>query len=96
VLFEGFIADQQGLEVELFVAGRVCTVDLVGCKAGRTVTPSVAAPMLRLATAPTAGRKHTVATTLSLVHQSPRAGTPTTAVAPGVGTLPRQRDRGEW
>jgi hypothetical protein len=83
--------DEQGLEVDFLVPGRAGTVDLVECKAGRTVTPSMAAPMLRLATALRAGRGQATETKMSLVHQSPLAGAPTTAVAPGVRALPWQR-----
>ena len=83
--------DEQGLEVDFLVPGRAGTVDLVECKAGRTVTPSMAAPMLRLATALRAGRGQAAETKMLLVHQSPQAGAPTTAVAPGVRALPWQR-----
>jgi predicted AAA+ superfamily ATPase len=87
--------DEQGLEVDFLVPGRAGTVDLVECKAGRTVTPSMAAPMLRLATALRAGRGQAAETKMFLVHQSPQAGAPTTAVAPGVRALPWQRFLGE-
>jgi predicted AAA+ superfamily ATPase len=83
--------DEQGLEVDFLVPGRAGTVDLVECKAGRTVTPSMAAPMLRLATALRACRGHAAETKMFLVHESPQAGAPTTAVAPGVRALPWQR-----
>jgi predicted AAA+ superfamily ATPase len=83
--------DEQGLEVDFIVPGRAGTVDLVECKAGRTVTPSMAAPMLRLATALSACRGHAAETKMFLVHESPQAGAPTTAVAPGVRALPWQR-----
>ena len=83
--------DEQGLEVDFLVPGRAGTVDLVECKAGRTVTPSMAAPMLRLATAFRAVRGQATETKMSLVHQSPQAGAPTTAVAPGMRALPWQR-----
>jgi hypothetical protein len=83
--------DEQGLEVDFLVPGRAGTVDLVECKAGRTVTPSMAAPMLRLATALRAGRGQAAETKMFLVHQSPLAGALTTAVAPGVRALPWQR-----
>jgi len=83
--------DEQGLEVDFLVPGRAGTVDLVECKTGRTVTPSMAAPMLRLATAIRAGRGQAAETKMFLVQQSPLAGAPTTAVAPGVRALPWQR-----
>ena len=40
-----------GLEVDFLVPGRGGAVALVECRAGRTVTPAMAAPMLRLAEA---------------------------------------------
>jgi len=83
--------DEQGLEVDFLVPGRAGMVDLVECKAGRTVTPSMAAPMLRLATALRASRGQAAETKMFLVHQSPLAGAPTTAVATGVRALPWQR-----
>jgi hypothetical protein len=58
------------------VPGRAGTVDLVECKAGRRMTPSVAAPMLRLAMAVSARRGHAAETKMFLVHQSLLAGTP--------------------
>lgn len=79
--------DEQGLEVDFVVPRRRGAVALVECKAGRTVTPAMAAPMRRLAEALQA--KHTTAgaTSMFLVHQAPQAGTPTEAVAPGVRAL---------
>jgi predicted AAA+ superfamily ATPase len=85
-----YFRDEQGLEVDFLVPWRGGAVALVECKAGRTVTPSMAAPMLRLAKA--LKSRHTAAggVSLFLVHQSPQAGTPTQAVAPGVRALPWQ------
>jgi predicted AAA+ superfamily ATPase len=79
-----YFRDEQGLEVDFLVPGRGGAVWLVECKAARTVTPSDAAPMQRLADAlrkkPSGrGRIH-----LHLVHQSPKSPPPTQAVAPGV------------
>lgn len=102
-LFEGFVAseivkaqansgrrrelyhfrDAQGLEVDFLVPGRGGGVTLVECKASRTVTPAMASPMRRLAAA-MAGRK----VSMTIVHQPPKAGSPTRAVAPGVRALP--------
>ena len=65
-------------------------VALVECKAGRTVTPSMAVPMQRLAVALESKRAKAAGTTMFLVHQSPLAGSPTPAVAPGVRALPWQ------
>ena len=82
--------DEQGLEVDFLVPRRGGAVALVECKAGRTVTPAMAAPMLRLAEALKLKRATAGGVSLFLVHQSPQAGTPTQAVAPGVRALPWQ------
>jgi predicted AAA+ superfamily ATPase len=82
--------DEQGLEVDFLVPGRAGAVALVECKAGRTVTPSMVAPMQRLAAALKSRRAMAADTTMYLVHQPPLAGTATLAVAPGVQALPWQ------
>ena len=82
--------DEQGLEVDFLVPGRAGAVALVECKAGRTVTPSMAVPMQGLAVALKSKRAKAAGTTMFLVHQSPLAGSPTPAVAPGVRALPWQ------
>ena len=69
--------------------GRGGAVALVECKAGRTVTPAMAAPMQRLAEA--MKRKalpNCAAVRMFLVHEEPKAGLATQAVAPGVRALP--------
>ena len=63
---------------------------LVECKAGRTVTPAMAAPMQRLAEALKRKRTKAGSTKMFLVYQSPRVGSPTEAVAAGVKALPWQ------
>jgi len=83
--------DEQGLEVDFLVPGRTGMVTLLECKAGSTVTPSMAVPMQRLAAALKSKRRNAGATRMFLVHQSPRGGTPTPAVAPGVQALPWQQ-----
>jgi uncharacterized protein len=85
-----FFRDEQGLEVDFLTPGRAGAVALVECKAGRTVTPSMAVPMQRLAAALKSKRQNAADATMFLVHQSPLAGTPTPAVAPGVRALPWQ------
>ena len=85
-----YFRDEQGLEVDFLVPGRAGAVALVECKAGRTVTPAMAAPMQRLAEALKRKRAKAAGTRMFLVHQSPQAGTPTPAVAPGVRALPWQ------
>jgi len=85
-----YFRDQQGLEVDFLVPGRAGAIGLVECKAGYTVTPAMAAPMQRLAEALKRKRAKAAATRMFLVHQSPQAGTSTSAVAPGVRALPWQ------
>lgn len=82
--------DEQGLEVDFLVPRRSGAVALVECKAGRTVTPAMAAPMLRLAEALKSKRETAAGVSLFLVHQSPEAGTANQAVAPNVRALPWQ------
>jgi len=79
-----FFRDEQGLEVDFLLPGRGGTVRLIECKATRTVTPAMAAPMIRLAEAFRKHRPEGQKVELRLVHESPRSGVATTAVAPGV------------
>jgi hypothetical protein len=78
--------EEQGLEVDFVVPGRRGTVTLVECEAGRTVTPTMAAPLTRLGEAwkASTGRR---GVEKFLVHQPPRAESPTSAVAPGVRAM---------
>ena len=78
--------DEQGLEVDVVVPG-VDRVWLVECKAGRTVTPAMATSLQRLARALRATAAPSLPVEACLVHRPPRAGTVTTAVAPGVSAL---------
>jgi hypothetical protein len=82
-----YFRDEQGLEVDFLVPGRRGSVALVECKAGRTVTPSMAAPMQRLADAMKKRGTTRAAVDMFLVHQAPHAGVETTAVAPGVRAM---------
>lgn len=86
-----YFRDEQGLEVDFLMPGRGGAVALVECKAGRTVTPAMAAPMQRLAEAMKRRRGKTTPVSMFLVHQSPKSGTPTQAVSPGVRALPWQK-----
>ncbi len=79
-----YFRDEQGLEVDFLVPGRGGAVKLVECKAGRTVTPSMAAPMRRLAEAIKGKRRQRTAIEMFLVHQPPKIPVATQAVAPGV------------
>lgn len=85
-----FFRDEQGLEVDFLVPGRGGTVQLIECKASKTITPSMAGPMLRLAESLKKHRSAHQKVDLHLVHESPRAGTTTRAVAPGVRAEPWQ------
>lgn len=80
--------DEQGLEMDFVVPRRGGGVTLVECTAGRTVVPAMASSLQRLGEAfrKRRGARAGVARTL-LVHQRPRAGTSTRAVAPGVRAL---------
>jgi predicted AAA+ superfamily ATPase len=76
--------DEQGLEVDFVVPGRGGSLTLVECKASRTVTPAMAAPMQRLRDAVTKKRRKETGANMFLVHQAPRMKSRTEAVAPGV------------
>jgi hypothetical protein len=60
----------------------------VECKAGRTVTPAMAAPMQRLRDAVTKARRKHTTVHMCLVHQTPKVQHQTSAVALGVRALP--------
>ena len=80
--------DEQGLEVDFIVPGRGGSISLVECKAGRTVTPAMAAPMIRLAEAIKGKRSKNTPVAMRLLHQAGATGVRTTAVAPGVKAMP--------
>lgn len=83
-----YFRDQAGLEVDFLVPGRTGSVALVECKAGRTVTPAMAAPLQRLAQALQQRRPVAAAVRSFLVHEPPQVPARTEAVAPGVRALP--------
>lgn len=80
--------DEQGLEVDFVIPGPRGSLTLVECKAGRTVTPAMAAPMQRLRDAVTKAQRRHTAVRMCLVHQTTKVEHPTSAVAPGVRALP--------
>ena len=80
--------DEQGLEVDFVVPGRGRSLALVECKATTTVVPPMAVPLQRLAGAVTRGRAKGSAVDLFLIHQPPRSGALSSAVAPGARALP--------
>jgi predicted AAA+ superfamily ATPase len=80
--------DEQGLEVDFLVPRRGGSISLVECKASRTVTPTMAAAMERLAGAIRKRRSRKVPTAMYLLHQAGGTGIRSTAVAPGVRAMP--------
>ena len=85
-----YFRDEQGLEVDFLAPGRGGAVAMIECKASRTVTPAMAAPLQRLADAVKKKRPKETAVEMFLVHQQPKVGIATQAVAPGVRALPWQ------
>ena len=83
-----YFRDQQGLEVDFVIPGRAGHLMLVAAKASRTVRPEMSAPLRRLAAALQArpGPERTLE--MIVVHQPPRAGSASAALAPGVRALP--------
>jgi predicted AAA+ superfamily ATPase len=82
-----YFRDEQGLEVDFVMPGPGGGVSLVECKAARTVTPAMAAPLQRLAEALRKKRPQGTTIETYLVHQSPKTPVATRAVAPGVQAL---------
>jgi hypothetical protein len=85
-----YFRDEQGLEVDSLIPGRSGSISLVECKAARTATPAMAAPMQRLAEALFRKRPRGTGVEMFLVHQRPRTPAPTQALLPGVAALPWQ------
>lgn len=79
--------DEQGLEVDFVVPGAGSTISLVECKASRTVTPAMAAPLQRVAEALRRKRPRGTRVDMSLVHQPAGTRLPQN-VAPGVRAVP--------
>jgi hypothetical protein len=79
--------DEQGLEVDFVIPGRGGLVRLVECKAVRTVTPPMAAPMQRLRDAMKKKRPQGTAVNMFLVHQAPKVKSRIEAVVPEVRAL---------
>jgi hypothetical protein len=82
-----FFRDEQGLEVDFLVPGPREGLTLVECKAGRTVTPSMAAPLQRVAGAFKRRSRSGAAVDAVVVHQPPAAAFGTTALSPGVRAM---------
>jgi uncharacterized protein len=81
-----YFRDQQGLEVDFLVPRPNSNLWLVEAKAGKTVRPSMAAPLisLRRAFSRRSGR-------LIVVHRKSRSQLPTAAIARGVEALDAER-----
>jgi predicted AAA+ superfamily ATPase len=79
--------DEQGLEVDFVTPGRGGSLALVECRAVRSVTPAMAAPMQRLRDAVKKKRRKETAVTMFLVHQAPKVASRIEAVAPGARAL---------
>ena len=79
-----YFRDEQGLEVDFLVPGVGGSVSLVECKATRTVSPAMALPMQRLAEAWKRTRSSPAEVNAILVHETPRSGIETRALAAGV------------
>ena len=84
-----YFRDEQGLEVDFVIPSRGGSLTLVESKLTRTVTPSMAAPMRRLAEA-VKRKRPKVAVSMTLVHEAPSSGAVTRALAPAVRALPWQ------
>lgn len=80
--------DEQGLEVDFLVPGLGGRVRFVECKASRTVTPAMTAPMRRLAGAWAEKGPRAARVEMILVHQNQKQPPDFTTVAPGVRAVP--------
>ena len=83
-----YFRDEQGLEVDFLMPGRAGALTLVECKAGKTVTPAMATPMLRLAATIRTKRPSATPLKMILVHRPSKLEAAGVTVAPGVQALP--------
>jgi len=81
-----YFRDEQGLEVDFVVPGTSGGLSLVECKASKTVTPAMAAPLVKLAAAARRARRGAIRAFVA--HQPRRDGVSTRALVPGVEALP--------
>jgi predicted AAA+ superfamily ATPase len=81
-----FFRDQQGLEVDFLLPRSNAGLWLIECKAGKTVRPTMAGPLLSLRRA--LGKR---SRRLIIVHRRPRSSPATAAVASGVEALDLER-----
>ncbi len=83
-----YFRDEQGLEVDFLMPRRGGGLLLAECKSGRTASPDMAAPMLRLAESLKKKRLAGTSIEMYLVHQPPRTPAGIRALAPGVQACP--------
>lgn len=86
-----YFRDEQGLEVDFVLPGRGGGLQLVECKAARSVVPSDAKSLRRLAESVQARRPRGTSVSMTVVHEPARAPAMTTAITPGVRALPWQQ-----
>ena len=79
--------DEQGLEVDFVVPASGGKLALIECKATSTVTPAMAAPLVRLADAVRAHRRGGGLPVQLLVHQARHDDPSSSAILPGVAAL---------
>lgn len=82
-----YFRDEQGLEVDFILPGRKGALTLVECKGGKTVSPSMAASLLRLMEALKKRRTGARGLRAVVVHQPPKAGPSMRTLVPGVEAL---------
>jgi uncharacterized protein len=82
-----YFRDEQGLEVDFVLPSAGGGLSFIECKLSRTVTPRTAAPMLKLGEALKRRRPKT-RLSMTVVHEAPRSGALTRALAPGAQALP--------
>jgi hypothetical protein len=82
-----YFRDEQGLEVDFAVPEAGGRLSLVECKSGRTVTPSMASPMQRLAESIRKNRGTRAVKSMSLAFQGASGTDHTTAISNGVQAL---------
>ena len=82
-----YFRDQQGLEVDFIVPGRDASATFIEVKSSRTVTPSMAVPMQRLAEAWRKRPGDARSVRSIVVHRPPQGGTKSKAIAADVEAI---------
>lgn len=83
-----YFRDEQGLEVDFILPGRNGQLMLIECKAGKTVFPAMARPMLRLADALKKKNRKGTVVRMVVVHQPSTPGQGMTTLSSGVQAMP--------